>query len=90
MEPSTNSTNLASDVIRKTALADAWDRALLMMPPLALLDATGGSLNRAMAESIDKAIAAGVLDHGQLIEAALDRIPRLRSPNGHKQQLPSD
>jgi len=90
MDPSTNATNLASDVTRKAALAEAWDRALLMMPPLALLQATGGSLNRAMAESIDQAIASGVLDHDKLVETALDRIPRLRSPNGHKQQLPSD
>jgi len=90
MEPSTNRIDLASDLVRKTALAEAWDRALVMMPPLALLDATGGSLNRVMAESIDNAIAAGVLDHGQLVAAALDRIPRLRSPNGHRQHSPSD
>lgn len=90
MEPSTDRITLASDVIRQAALADAWERALLMMPPLALLEAAGGSLNRAMAESIDKAITAGVLDHEELVEAALDRIPRLRSPNGRQQQLARD
>ena len=86
MERFENHTTLAAEVLRKAAVADAWDRAVTMMPTLALLESTGGSLRRAMEDSVDNAIDAGVLDHDQLVEAAMARLPKLRTPNGQTAQ----
>ncbi len=88
MEPFKNPAELSAKVIKQAALQDAWDRAIQTMPALSLLDATGGSLARAMAEMIDQALAAGVIEHEELVEAALQRIPKLRTPNGHNPQHP--
>jgi len=89
MDSTINRTNIASDAIRKAALADAWDSAVSQMPSLALLQPSGGSLDRVMGEAIDLAIASGVLDHALLVETALSKIPRLRSPDGHTPQHPN-
>jgi len=86
MEASTNHNELAAEVIRQAALKGAWQRAIRTLPPLALLERSGGSLHQVMADAIDTALALGVLEHEQLVEAALARIPRLRSPNGQKPQ----
>lgn len=61
MEPLKNPAEPSAKAIKEAVLDDAWDRAIQMMPVLSLLDVTGGSLSRAMAETIDQALASGVI-----------------------------
>ena len=90
MEPLKNPANFAADVLRNAAVAIAWEKALQTLPALSLLDATGGALKRAMADAVDNALAAGVVDLDELISAATSRVPKLRTPNGTKPQVASD
>jgi len=84
MHSSTNPTELFPQVIRQAAIDAAWDRAIRVIPQLTLLGETGGSLKVAMGRAVDAAMGDGVLDLEILIETALERVPKLRAPNGHK------
>ena len=68
--------------ILQLALDDAWLRALVQKPFLALLGANGGHTREMFARAILEAAADGCLNLDELTKTALKCLPELRRRGG--------
>ena len=90
MQNVTNQLSPARKTHRDAAVEVAWGRALAMLPTLTLLGNAKSSLRKVMEEAVDAALDLGVIEPEELVDAAISRVPKLRSPDGRGPQFGSD